>query len=468
MSKTLDVTVKPEVSYCIELWRRDLQIKAAIERIKDRIEPSYETRPERIAVVCFGPSLNDTWEQVRDFPVILSCSGAHKFLLERGIVPTIHIEVDPRAHKATLMGPPDPRVEYLIASTCHRAVFDHLEGQRVKLWHVFDSAAEGVRTLPHGEWAMTGGCNVGLRALTIAAFLGFRDLHVFGMDGCEGPSGKHAAAHPNQPKGAQDCEYPPGSGIIYRTTPAMLAAAQQTWHELNQMPGVTATFYGEGLVQAMAKDYLPKKAEATNMLALAFRKDPVITPEYAELNARLHRDNLAYGVGGGRHAKVILDLAVKLNSQSILDYGCGKGALAKAIPFPIWEYDPAIPGKQESPRPADLVACTDVLEHVEPERLMAVLQDLRRVTKQIGYLVIHTGPSGKTLADGRNTHLLQHDKAWWKATLAKFFTIGKVFTKGPELHVIVAPLKHPSKSKIKTSAAVAATALGVAAHPHLT
>lgn len=436
----LDASQKQEVVYAIPLWLRDQNITAALARVPGRIQPVTEPRTERCAVVCFGPSLNDTWEQVRDFPVIISCSGSHKFLLERGIVPTYHCEVDPRPHKVLLIGPPHPEVEYLIASTCHPAVFDHLEGMHVKLWHVFDPGQEGLRSLPHGEWAVTGGCSVGVRALTLAGFLGFRDLHVFGMDGSEGPSGKHAAAHPNQPRDHRLCEYPEGSGQMWRTTPSMLEAARGTWHELDQMPQVRATFYGEGLVQAMAKDYTPKGKQTGKAFenVVGFIKPPLISPEYAALNAELHRTNAAYGVGGAKHAARIMQMVDEgAGIRSVLDYGSGKSELAKALPFGICEYDPAIPGKTDSPRPADLVVCTDVLEHVEPEMVNAVLEDLVRVTRQFGFFVINTGPAMKTLPDGRNTHVSQHPRAWWESKLAKRFRIAQVTERGHQVEFIV-------------------------------
>lgn len=441
--KRLDANEKQEVKYCIPLWLRNEQIKQSIARIKARIEPQ-DLRPDPIAVVCFGPSLNDTWEKIKDFRYIVSCSGAHKFLIDRGIVPNWHVEVDPRPHKVQLIGPPHKDVEYLISSTCHAAVFDHLEGYNVKLWHVFDNMEDGLRTLPAGEWALTGGCSVGLRAMLIARFFGFRDLHIFGMDGCEGPTGKHAAAHPNQPKGACITEY---EGVTYRTTPAFLEAARQTWHELDEMKDVTATFYGEGLVQAMAKNYQRKPSPAGTEVVIGLNKPALISAEYADLNAKLHRENLSYGVGGGRHAPLVLSIASKLGTTSVLDYGCGKGYLAKELPFPIWEYDPAIPEKSEAPRPADLVICTDVLEHVEPERLLFVLNDLKRCIKRIGYFVIHTGPAKKKYSDGRNTHLIQKDRGWWKNKLRKFFLVAKIIEKGPELHFVVAPILKPQKAE---------------------
>lgn len=435
---TLDINTTPDVKYVVELWQRDLHIADATKRPIGRLQPK-PSRPERIAIVGFGPSLQDTWEQIRDFEFIITCSGAHRFLIDRGIIPNWHCEVDPRPHKITLLGAPHPSVEYLIASTCAPAYFDHLADSNVKLWHIFDGTEDGIRMLPPGEWAVMGGCDAGLRAMTLSAFLGFRDLHVFGLDGCARGEHRHADAHPY---GKQKYAEVIHDGKTYYTTPAMLAAAKGTVHELEQMPAVKATFYGEGLTQALAKGYEPKQGEPTdkpyaNILGLF--KPEVITPEYARLNAQLHKDNLAYGVGGAKHADVVKKLSV--SCKSVLDYGCGKGKLAQALDFPIWEYDPAIPGKSDQPRPAELVVCTDVLEHIEPELLTGVLMDLRRVTKKIGYFVIHTGPASKTLADGRNAHLIQHGEAWWEKNLAQHFTVAKIMKKGPELHVIVSPKK---------------------------
>lgn len=439
--KVLDASKKQEVTYCIPNWLRDEQIKKSITRVKGRIQPRYDPRPERVAVVGFGPSLVDTWEQVKAFDKIITCSGAHKFLVERGITPTWHVEVDPRAHKVALIGPPQKGVEYLISSTCHPAVFDHLEGFDVKLWHVFDATAEGIRVLPREEWAMTGGCDVGSRAITIAAFLGFRDIHVFGVDGSEGKTGKHAAHHPNQAKKHALTIY---DGIEYKTTEGLLEAARQLWHELDQLPKVDVKFYGEGLVQHMARNYKRGKPMLEGKLAdtIAFSKPELISSEYAALNETLHRDNPAYGVGGDKHAKAVLKIAESIDARSVLDYGCGKGSLGKALPFGICEYDPAVPGKTESPRPADLVVCTDVLEHVEPEKLKYVLADLSRVVRRVGYFVIHTTAAQKKLADGRNTHLIQQGRNWWEKRLRQHFGEVRAIAESPnEVRIVVGAKK---------------------------
>ena len=444
----LDVSVPQKVQYCIPNWLRDEQVKWAIQNVKGRICEIQPKRPEPVAVICFGPSLADTWEKVRDFQFIFSCSGAHKFLVDRGIIPNWHVEVDPRPHKVELIGQPQRSTQYLLASACHRKVFEHLADYDVRLWHVFSTEEESLRILPRGEWAITGGCSVGLRTLTMARYFGFTDIHLFGMDGSEGATGKHAAFHPNSNKKHALVEYPKESGIFYKTTPAILEAATQTFHELNMLKDCKATFYGYGLVQAMAKDYIPEPHKGNSIIGMS--PPELISAEYRALNAKLHTEHLAYGVGGGKHADTVLKLATSIKTHSILDYGCGKGYLAKAISFPIWEYDPAIPAKSDLPRPANLVVCTDVLEHIEPQLLNHVLADLRRCTKQIGFFVIHTRAAQKVLPDGRNTHLIQQGKAWWKAKLRKFFTVARIFEAGPELYIIVAPLQKP---KLKEPAA---------------
>jgi hypothetical protein len=43
------------------------------------------------------------------------------------------------------------------------------------------------------------------------------------------------------------------------------------------------------------------------------------------------------------------------------------------------------------------------------------------------------------LADGRNAHLIQRDKTWWRDKLSTVFVVGTMKQKGPELYVVVSP-----------------------------
>jgi len=441
-STSIEFSKKYGTKYCIPTWLRDAQIKAACEKVAGRFETREEVRSDPVAVVGYGPSLKETWEQIKGFKHVITCSGAHKFLIERGIVPTWHVEVDPRAHKIKLLGDAHKDVIYLPSSTSHPDYLDHLlkSGATVNLWHVF-TQDDGMRVIPPKEWAVTGGADAGLRAMVMARLLGFVDIHVFGIDGCGGES-SHADKHPNSPGKMFDCEFPEGSGKFWKTTPALLSCAKSVPHEVDQIKDAKFTFYGDGLIQEMMKHHTPKKPKEG---VLALMRAEVISDSYKELNAKLHRDNPMYGVSGAKYVDTVLKLAQSLKTQSVLDYGCGKGLLARGLPFPIWEYDPAIEGKDELPRAAELVVCTDVLEHIEPEMLRSVLLDLVRVTRKVGYFVVHTGPAAKTLADGRNAHLIQKSADWWIAKLGAYFSIGKAFKAGDTVHFVVAPKKPKEK-----------------------
>jgi FkbM family methyltransferase len=436
----VDFNTKQKTSYCIDLDTRDRQIAENCARIKGRIEARPD-RSDRIAVVCYGPSLEDTWEQLREFEYIITCSGAHKFLIDRGIVPTWHAEVDPRPHKADLIGAPHRDVEYLIASVCHKAVLDLLEGYKVKLWHVYSHESE--RAIPiayaRGEWCLTGGTNVGLRSLVLARFLGFRKITLFGMDYSFKVDGtQHAGWHPKE---IPNIYAVPVSGEVFYTNPPMHQYAQSFFKEINKLGDIELDVVGTGLLQAQIREHLKTKPLIENrepsMIAAA--SPAIASPEYLEQNRALHQQNPAYGISGSKRADVVKKLIESTKPATVLDYGCGKGTLAAALPFPIWEYDPAIPGKDAPPRPAELVVCTDVLEHIEPDYLDSVLMDLARCTIKVCYAVIHTGPAAKTLPDGRNAHLIQQKKAWWKAALSKYFAVASLDERGVELVAVLGP-----------------------------
>lgn len=433
--KQLQFENQQKISYCIPTELRDEQIKINIKKVKERFRPVEEKRKDPIAVVCFAPSLNDTWEQLKDFKYIMTCSGAHKFLIEHGIIPTWHVDLEPREHKIKMLGTPQKETEYLIASTIHPKYLDQLNGYDVKLWHIFANEEEGGRVLPRGEWQVTGGSSVGLRCITLARLLGFTDIHVFGMDGSFGKSGSHTTEHPNAPKESFETEY---NGKKYLTTPSMLHCAKETPKEIDQMPDVNVVFYGDGLVQDIMKSYQRKARRPSE---IAYNKPQLISDQYKELNWKLHQDNPMYGMGGSKHADTIIKLSKQLNTTSILDFGCGKGMLAKSLPFPIWEYDPAIPEKSALPKPADIVVATDVLEHIEPDKLNIVLTELKLLIKQIGYFVISTRKASKKYANGENAHLIVNGKDWWEKKLSKYFNIGTIIekTEVSELHIVVAP-----------------------------
>ena len=145
---------------------------------------------------------------------------------------------------------------------------------------------------------------------------------------------------------------------------------------------------------------------------------PLITEDYRRMQQELHR-NPNYGVASVEYAPLVGQVMESSGITELLDYGAGKGRLGATLedmyegPFTIHHYDPAIPQWSRPPEPCRLVACIDVLEHIEPDLIGNVLYDLKRVTVGLGVFTVHTGPAVKKLLDGRNAHLIQKPPAWW-------------------------------------------------------
>ena len=157
----------------------------------------------------------------------------------------------------------------------------------------------------------------------------------------------------------------------------------------------------------------------------------LITEQYKRLNEQLHKDRTDYGISGHKYARQVQDLARQIGASTILDYGCGKRTLERALGYAIANYDPAIAGCEAPPEPADLVVCTDVLEHIEVECLAEVLDDLKRVTKDMLILMVATRLATKKLADGTNAHKIVEQAKWWLPhIMARFTLVNFVGTEG--------------------------------------
>lgn len=151
----------------------------------------------------------------------------------------------------------------------------------------------------------------------------------------------------------------------------------------------------------------------------------LISEDYRAQQAELHRTRDGYGVACLKYAEKVQNIASEYGISKILDYGAGKGRLASKLPdwMGITRYEPANPHWSEPPEPHDFVVCIDVLEHIEPDCLDAVLDDLRRVTKKVGYFTVNCKKAGKTLPDGRNAHLIVEPKEWWMPKIQSRFKI---------------------------------------------
>ncbi len=143
----------------------------------------------------------------------------------------------------------------------------------------------------------------------------------------------------------------------------------------------------------------------------------MISEAYREMQRELHK-NPNYGVASVGMAPLVAAVLEMYGIGELLDYGAGKQRLKATldqlgVEVAYRAYDPAVDSISAAPEPAECVACIDVLEHIEPDMLDAVLDDLKRLARRYVFLTVHTGPAIKFLPDGRNAHLIQQPAAWW-------------------------------------------------------
>jgi hypothetical protein len=175
----------------------------------------------------------------------------------------------------------------------------------------------------------------------------------------------------------------------------------------------------------------------------------LITERYRAQQKHLH-DTTEYGVVSAQYAPMVAKMIDQHEVNELLDYGAGSRlTLIKTIAeqrlvarkFNYRAYEPAVEMYAKTPEPAEMVACIDVLEHIEPECLDDVLNDLKRVTKRLGLFTVSTVPAGKTLQDGRNAHLIQEPAEWWLPKITDRFTLQTFQRNRGGFIVLVSPLE---------------------------
>jgi hypothetical protein len=195
-----------------------------------------------------------------------------------------------------------------------------------------------------------------------------------------------------------------------------------------------------------------------------------ISAHYLRLQQELHR-NPGYGTASFSYAPLVKEVMGVGHFRSLSDYGAGKKNLWTALnqlgltDVDYFPYDPVFP-EYGRPKSADLVCCIDVLEHIEPELLDNVLNDLESITSNVGLFTIHTGPAVKTLPDGRNAHLIQEPSAWWLPKLSRRFEIRHLQTAEQGFWVIVEPLGGQGSTALSAAQMTRLASMGPESYGH--
>lgn len=229
---------------------REAQMAICVNQQLPRLQRSPMDEAASLSIACYGPSLHDTWKDLQ--PPILTMSGAHDFLLSRGIVPTYHVDMDPRGHKVAHIRKPHSDVQYLMASVCHPFTWAVLKGYDVKIFHVISGKhtyAWWQQHDPQSLLVIAGSC-IGLGAIHIGGVLGYRHFEIHGMDGNFKDGQRHAGKHYGH---AQAPITVIAQRRFWQTSKIMHNSNVELINVLHQYP-FFAVFHGDGLCQAMIAD----------------------------------------------------------------------------------------------------------------------------------------------------------------------------------------------------------------------
>ncbi len=152
------------------------------------------------AVIVGGaPSLKDHIKAIKAHrqrgAKIIALNNAAAYLNWHGIVPDTLFVCDARPENVVFVRAEAKR--YVLASQCDGALFDELEGKDVHVVHL--AICEEMRSIlaPYDNdkpiVLIGGGSTVGLRAMNLVIFCGYKKLHVYGMDSSFADTGEHHA-----------------------------------------------------------------------------------------------------------------------------------------------------------------------------------------------------------------------------------------------------------------------------------
>ena len=136
-------------------------------------------------------------------------------------------------------------------------------------------------------------------------------------------------------------------------------------------------------------------------------------------------------------ALILRELFQKNNYKSLIDFGCGKAGLyEKEIDLDgkkfqglskfwdcddIYLYDPAVEKYSKYPdKKADVVICTDVLEHITPQDIDFFIDNLYMLAEKLLFVVVSVRAASKFFEDGRNIHLTIKPPEEWKKIFKRF------------------------------------------------
>ncbi len=375
---------------------------------------------DRIAVICgSGPSLkdNDDWARHGVDADVFALNGSAGYLSKCCVQPDYQVILDPQAATADLIG---PAKAHLFASQVDPTCFDIVPN--AMLWHLQVEGIDDLLPSDHRQrdYTLIGGASsVGTTALIVAYALGYRTIHVYGVDSSYRDGKSHAFAQPMND--GEPCASVRFSGKDYITSLTMKLQAERFPYiaRLLEREGCAVHVHGEGLLPDIWNapvERLSEQEKYQRMWAI---------PEYREMSP------------GAEAAQVFLDVAKPDEGATVLDLGCGTGRASVTferaglkpvlldfaencrdpyvlnLPFLVHDLTQPITVR------GDYGFCTDVMEHIPAEDTDSALANIFEATSKVFFSIGTTHDNFGSLIN-QVLHVNVRDHAAWRAVLSEY------------------------------------------------
>lgn len=383
-------------------------------------------------IVGSGPSLADSLEVIRWRKSIgqkvFALNGSAKFLRENDIEVDYTVMVDAREENLRFVGWAD---QYLLSSQCSPVVVSAADN--VTLWHPVTNGMEDAIYETDAEYALIGGgTTVGLSAMCLVYALGYRKMHLFGYDSSHRERAGHAFEQ-SLNKNDSLC-YVTVDGVRYRASLAMAKQAELFPILANELidRGCVITVDGDGLLPAIVRrqedipevdfEVTDERSKYETMWRFPNYREVAPGQFVASLfclcaNPKREDTVIDFGAGTGRGALKIHQMrgckvAMLDFADNCLDSGV-RDLLSERLTFQQADLT------QEINVRGDFGFCTDVLEHIPPADIDAVLRNIFTAARNV-FFQISTVPDHMGALIGHSLHLTVQPFDWWLQKLSAY------------------------------------------------
>jgi len=227
-------------------------MEAAVARGYPQILKQEPIKDGMIMLVASGPSVAGQIDVIRKMAKtskIVAIKDAHDWLISQGVIPDYALAIDPQEHRISFHKP-HKAVEYMIASQCHKAMFDNLEGHNVTIWHPYVMKGQD---RPKNTMLIGGGTTSGLRAISLFYVLGYRQFALFGFDSCNDGDKLRVNGSGLKPSDQLTEIRIEQNGETFYCNASMALQAEHFQTYYDYLPDAQFYGFGHGLIQAIIK-----------------------------------------------------------------------------------------------------------------------------------------------------------------------------------------------------------------------